>query len=197
MKVEVEHKEKIDAGPQEIQGQQDTENSATRKKEVMTTENVIGVQTRAMTEAQSMEDGAQRDMGTNQEGVQGTNPTPGQAALDPAMNPTLDLHRMNDIVIEEFVRRQGAIGLDWYVPDFSNMRVGVLIKNRLQINTTRGRILFNYPPLKEFFPTSTFELHLATGHIPHPTGRHRHSLSTGGIRHKTPSRKTAKRPGNQ
>ena len=87
----------------------------------MTTENVVGVQTRAMTEAQCMEDGAQRDMGTNQEGVQGANPTPGQAAFDPTMNPTVDLHKTDDIVIEEFVRRQGTIGLDWYVPDFCNM----------------------------------------------------------------------------
>ena len=47
----------------------------------MTTENLVGIQTRAITEAQCMEDGAQRDMGTNQEGVQGPNPTPGQAAL--------------------------------------------------------------------------------------------------------------------
>ena len=65
-------------------------------------------------------DGAQRDMGINQEGVQGTNPTTRQATLDPAMNPAVDLHRMDDIVIEEFVRRQGTIGLDWYVPDFCN-----------------------------------------------------------------------------
>ena len=129
----------------------------------MTTENVVGIQTRAMTEAQCMEAGPQRDMGANQEGVQGTNPTPGQAALDPTMNPTVDLHKTDDIVIEEFIRRQGTIGLDWYVPDFCNTRVGALIKNRLPINTTRGRILFNCPPLNELFPTSTFELDVATG----------------------------------
>ena len=122
----------------------------------MTTENIVGMQTRAMTEAQCMEDGAQRDIGTNQEGVQGTNPTPGQATLDTAMNPTVYLHRMDDIVIKEFIKRQGTIGLDWYVPHFCNTRVGALIKNRLPINATRGRILFNYPPLKEFFPTLTF-----------------------------------------
>ena len=75
-----------------------------KEKEVMTTENIVGIQTRAMTEAQHMEDVAQRDTNTNQEGVQGTNPTPGKAALDPAMNPTVDLHRTDDIVIEEFFR---------------------------------------------------------------------------------------------
>ena len=129
----------------------------------MTTEHVVGIQTRAMTEAQRTEDGAQRELDNNQELVQGTNPTTGQETLNPAMNPTVDLHRMGDIVIEEFVKRQGTITLDWYVADLCNTRVGVLIKNRLPINTTRGRILFNCPPLREFFPTSTFELDLTTG----------------------------------
>ena len=78
----------------------------------MTTENTVGIQTRAMTEAQHMENEAQRDMDNNQEEAQGENPTPGQAALDPTMNPTVELHKNDDIVIEEFVRRQGAIGLE-------------------------------------------------------------------------------------
>ena len=134
-----------------------------KKRKVMTTENAVGIQTRAMTEAQCMENEVQRDMDNNQEGAQGKNPTPGQAALDPTMNPTVELHKNDDIVIEEFIRRQGAISLDWYVPDFCNTSVGALIKNRLKCNTTRGRILFNCHPLSEFFPTSTFELDLATG----------------------------------
>ena len=70
----------------------------------MTTENGIGIQTRAVTEAQCMDDGAQR--------------------LNPVMNPTVDLHKTDDEVIKEFVRRHAAIGLDWYVPNFSNTRVG-------------------------------------------------------------------------
>ena len=85
----------------------------------MTTENVVGVQTRDMTEAQCMEDGAQRELGNNQERVQGANPTT-QETLNPAMNPTVDLHRTDDIVIKEFIQRRGTIGLDWYVPDFCN-----------------------------------------------------------------------------
>ena len=136
----------------------------------MTTENVVGIQTKAKTEAQHMKDGAQRELGNNQEQVQGANlaaadeqETLNPGIQNPAMNPTVDLHRTDDIVIKEFIRRQGAIGLDWYVPDFCNTRVGVLIKNRLPINTTRGRILFNCLPLREFFPTTTFELDLTTG----------------------------------
>ena len=129
----------------------------------MKTENAVGIQIRAMAETQCSEGEMQRAMDNNQEGVQGANPTPGQAPVDPTMNPTVELHKNDDIIIEEYVRRQGAISLDWYVPDFCNTQAGVLIKNRVKCNTTRGRILFNCPPLNKFFPTSTFELDLATG----------------------------------
>ena len=128
----------------------------------MSTGSSVGIQTRAMAEAQRTEGEVQRETESIQEGVQGANTTQGQTALDPTMNPTVELHKNDDIIIEEYVRRQGAIDLDWYVPDFCNTRVGVLIKNRIKCNTTRGRILFNCPPLNEFFPTSTFELDLAT-----------------------------------
>ena len=40
----------------------------------MTTENGVGIQTRAMTEAQHMEDGAQRQLVNNPGQVQGANP---------------------------------------------------------------------------------------------------------------------------
>ena len=89
----------------------------------MTTENVVGVQTRAMTEAQRTEGEVQRAMDNNQEEAQAANPTTGQAALDPTMNPTVELHKNDDIVIKEYVKRQGGIGLDWYVPDFDNTQV--------------------------------------------------------------------------
>ena len=121
----------------------------------MSTDNNIGIQTRAMAEAQHTEGEANREL-TN-------NPEQAQDAPNPAMNPTVDLHRTDDIVIEEFIKRQGTIGLDWYVPDLCNTWVGILIKNRLPINTTQGRILFNCPLLSEFFSTSNFELDLATG----------------------------------
>ena len=94
----------------------------------MTTENGIGIQTRAMTEAQLMEDGAQRQLVNNPEQVQGANTVAatGQGTLNPdaqnpAMNPTVDLHKTDDEVTKEFVRRHGAIGLDWYVPNFINI----------------------------------------------------------------------------
>ena len=74
----------------------------------MSTENT-GVQTRAM---------AQRSEGEPQE-------PPNQDA-----NPTVELHKTKDDSIKEFMRRNGTIALDWYVPDFSNTRVGDLIEQR-------------------------------------------------------------------
>ena len=64
----------------------------------MSTENT-GIQTRAM---------SQRSEGEPQE-------PPNQDA-----NPTVELHTTKDDSIKEFVRRNGTIALDWYVPDFSN-----------------------------------------------------------------------------
>ena len=116
----------------------------------MTMENSTGVQTRAMAKAQCMEDGAMRHLGDSPEQVQGANPTAaGQGtanpdAQNPAMNPTVDLHITDGEVIKEFIRRNSTIGLDWYVPNFSNTWVGDLVKDRLRIETTRGRILFNF-----------------------------------------------------
>ena len=46
-----------------------------------------------------------------------------------------------------------------------NTRVGDLIKDRLPLETTEGRILFNCPPLSEFFKTSNFKLDLRTGWV--------------------------------
>ena len=51
----------------------------------MTTENIVGIVTRAMTEAQRMEDGAHKEMVNNQEQVKGENPitATGQEKLNP------------------------------------------------------------------------------------------------------------------
>ena len=115
----------------------------------MSTENNTGVQTRAM--AQRVDNEA--------------NPEQLQRAADPAMNPTVELHRTKEDAIKEFVRQHGTINLNWYVPDLCNTRVGDLIKKRLQLETMEGRILFSSPALSEFFKTSNFELNLKTGRV--------------------------------
>ena len=80
-------------------------------------------------------------------------------------NPAVELHKTKEESIKEFVRRNGTIALDWYVPDFSNTRVGDLIEQRLPLETTEGKILFSCPALSEFFKTSNFELDLKTGRV--------------------------------
>ena len=115
----------------------------------MSTENNTGVQTRAMAQRVDNE----------------TNPEQLQRAMDPAMNPTVELHRTKEDAIKKFVRQQGTINLNWYVPDLFNTRVGDLIKKRLQLETMEGRILFSSPALSEFFKTSNFELNLKTGEV--------------------------------
>ena len=117
----------------------------------MPTENNTGVQTRAMVEAQCMENEA--------------NPDQLQDVPNPAMSPTVDLHRTKEEAIKEFVRQHGTISLNWYIPDFHNTRIGNLIRERLPIETTKGRILFSCLPLSEFFKTSNFELDLRTGKV--------------------------------
>ena len=115
----------------------------------MSTENNAGVQTRAMAQRSDNE----------------ANPEQLQRAMDPAMNPTVELHRTKEDAIEEFVRQHGTINLNWYVPDLCNTRVGNLIKKRLQLEAMEGRILFSSPALSEFFKTSNFELNLKTGGV--------------------------------
>ena len=129
----------------------------TSPSEGMSTDNGTGIQTRAMAEAQYVEGEANRELTNNLEQI--------QAAPNPAMNPTVDLYRTKEEAIKEFVRQQGTIALDWYVPNFYNTQVGDLIEERLPIRTTQGRILFNCPPLSEYFHISNFELDLTTGRV--------------------------------
>ena len=118
-------------------------------KKGMSTENNIGVQTRAM---------AQRvDNEANLEQL--------QKATDQATTPTIELHRTKEDAIKEFVQQHGTISLDWYVPDLCNTRVGDLIEKRLQLETMEGRILFSSPALNKFFKTSNFKLNLQTGEV--------------------------------
>ena len=115
----------------------------------MSTENNIGVQTRAMAQWVDNE----------------TNPEQVQKAMDQVTTPTVELHRTKEDTIKEFIRQHGTISLDWYVPDLCNTRVGNLIEKRLQLGPMEGRILFSSPALNEFFKTSNFELNLQTGEV--------------------------------
>ena len=121
----------------------------------MSTDSNTGIRARAMMEAQHTEGQNNRELTNNPEQTLGTQ--------NPAMNPTVDMHKTKEEAIKEFVRQQGTIALDWYVPNFCNTRVGDLITQRIPIKTTRGKILFNCPPLTEYFHTSPFELDFTRG----------------------------------
>ena len=97
----------------------------------MSTENNIGVQTRAMAQWVDNE----------------SHPEQVQKTTDQATTPTIELYRTKEDTIKEFIRQHGTINLDWYVPDLCNTRVGDLIEKRLQLGTTEGRILFSSPAL--------------------------------------------------
>ena len=111
-----------------------------------------------------------REMPTDNTGVQTramaqrTDSEP-QETQNQNMNPSIELHKSKDESIKDFVRKHGTIALDWYVPNFSNTRVGDLIEQRLPIETADGRLVFSCPTLSEFFRTSNFELDLKTGQI--------------------------------
>ena len=69
----------------------------------MATEDAVGIQTRAMTEAQHMENEAQQIVDNNQEGGQRAVQDTGEIAQDPAMNPVVEIHKNDDIIIEEYI----------------------------------------------------------------------------------------------
>ena len=119
---------------------------------MMATEDAVCIQTGAMTDAQHMENKAQQNAVSNQEEGQRTVQDIGEIAHHPAMNPVVEIHKNDNVIIEEYVQRQGGIGLDWYIPDFKNTQVKTLIRKRVKCTTQRGRILFTCPPLNEFFP---------------------------------------------
>ena len=133
-------------------------------------ENKLGVQTRSMMDTQHAEGETPNEPEHQQVQMNRDNleivqdqwiPNPDQQ--NAALNPTVELTRSDADNIEEYVRRHSDIGLDWYVPNLVNTRVGDLIKDRVPISTGRGKMLFNYPELREFFTTSTFKLDLTSG----------------------------------
>ena len=67
-------------------------------------ENTVRIQTRAMTEAQCMEGQVQRITDNGQEEGQRAVQNTGEIARDPAVNPIVEVHKNNDLIIKEFVQ---------------------------------------------------------------------------------------------
>ena len=90
-------------------------------------------------------------------------------------NPTVELTRIDADDMEEFVRRDSDIGLNWYVPNLINTCVIDLITNRGPIKPGENEVLFNSLELSEFLTRSCYELDLTTGRV------HTYSIPTEDI----------------
>ena len=143
-------------------------------------EDAVSIQTRAMTDAQCMEGEVQRIMDNDQEEGQRAVQNTGEIARDPAMNPIVEIHKNDDLIIEEFVQQQGGISLDWYIPHFANTQVKTLIKNRVRCATQRGRNIVHLPATQRILPHINLRAR-SNLHIPQATRGHRHSMPTGRI----------------
>ena len=87
---------------------------------------------RGMAEAQRTENGA------NQEQV--------QDALNPAMNPTVELIGPKEEPSRSLSDNKAPSPLIGMYQTLATLRVGDLIRERLPIETTEGRTLLNCPP---------------------------------------------------
>ena len=70
----------------------------------MATEDAVSVQTRAMTEAQCTENEAQQIVDNNQKEGQRAVQDTGEIAQEPAMNPVVEIHKNEDVIIEEYIQ---------------------------------------------------------------------------------------------
>ena len=81
------------------------------------------------------------------------------------MQPRLELARVDQENMEEYMRKYSNIGLDWYVPDLLNTHVIDMIKNKTHMNPRENKITFNSMELSDYFGISSFELDLKTGWV--------------------------------
>ena len=70
----------------------------------MSAEDAVGIQTRAMTEAQCIEGEVQRAMDNNQEGGQKAVQNTGEIVRNPPMNPIVEIHKNDDLIIKEYIQ---------------------------------------------------------------------------------------------
>ena len=127
------------------------------------TESQLGVKTRAMMEKENVN---AREQENPQNPGTSTNlkPQP-QPQLQGQMQPRLELTRVDQENIEEYVRKYSNISLDWYVPDLLNTRVIDMIRNKTRMNFRESKIMFNSTELSDYFGIYNFKLDLKTGWV--------------------------------
>ena len=149
-------------------------------------DNQLGVKTRAMIEKEGVNLKAPecQQAPTNPETTTGQQPQPQphqqpqqqpQPQLHPQphnldtqgtmQNPRVELTRIDQNDMEEYVRKYSDIGLNWYGPNLLNTHIIDLIRNKIPINPGENRILFNSTELSDFFTISCFKLDLKTGQV--------------------------------
>ena len=135
------------------------------------TDNQLGVRTRAMVDAQGKEEQTANHLEQQPVPDVTKNPTSAmenqanQDTQNPALNPVVELTRIETDSMMEYVRTSSNIGLDWYMPDLMNTHVRDTNKNRIPTCTGGNHITITCPILKDFFSTSTFEIDLRSGRV--------------------------------
>ena len=133
-------------------------------------DNQLGVKTRAMIEKEgaNLKSPECQQTPMNPETTTDQQPQPQPQPHNPGTQgamqyPRIELMRIDQNDLEEYVKKYSDIGLDWYVPNLLNTCVIDMIRNKIPINPRENRILFNSTELSEFFTISCFELDLKTG----------------------------------
>ena len=134
-------------------------------------ENQLGVKTRAMMEKEGVNTREQEHqqiqmyLGSNTDLQPQAQPQPHHQDTQGPMQPRLELTRVDQENMEEYVRKHSNISLDWYVPDLLITRVIDMIRNEICINCRENKIMFNSTELGDYFRISSFELDLKTGQV--------------------------------
>ena len=80
-------------------------------------------------------------------------------------NPRVELTRIDQNDMEEYIRKYSNINFNWYVPNLLNSCLIDMIRNKIHSNPRENRILFNSTEPGEFFTISCYELDLKTGQV--------------------------------
>ena len=99
-------------------------------------ENQLGVKTRAMMEKEGVntrKQEIQQNPGTNTNLQPQQQPQPQPQDAEGPMQPRLELTRVDQENMEEYVRKYSNINLDWYVPDLLNICVIDMIRNKTRM----------------------------------------------------------------
>ena len=124
------------------------------KEQTSMADNQLGVKTRAMIEKEgvNLKDPECQQVPTNPETTTDQQPQPQphqqpQPQLHPQphnldtqgamQNPRVELTRIDQNDMEEYVRKYSDIGLNWYVPNLLNTRIIDLIRNKTQSTPER------------------------------------------------------------